>query len=172
MNNVANFIKWIYPQAKKLGELSPTFVTAQAALESGWGQSAIGNNLFGITRGSKWTGAVKLVTTTEYFSSADVKFTAPEEVLSVVKLGNRRYKYTVKRFFRDYANVTQCLADHTAILKNKGYADAWPYRANARIYVRKLMDCVGSKYATDTNYVRTMDSIIATVERVVKINNL
>ena len=31
--------------------LNPLFVAAQAALETGWGESAIGNNLFGITAG-------------------------------------------------------------------------------------------------------------------------
>ena len=49
---VKDFVKWIYPQARKMGEINPVFVTAQAALESGWGKSAIGNNLFGITKGS------------------------------------------------------------------------------------------------------------------------
>ena len=43
------FVAWIYPAAERIGEISPLFVTAQAALESGWGKSAIGNNLFGIT---------------------------------------------------------------------------------------------------------------------------
>lgn len=169
---INEFVAWIYPQAKKLGEISPTFVTAQAALESGWGKAAIGNNLFGITKGSKWTGAVRLVTTTEYFSSKDVKFSDPEQVMSVVKLGEHRYKYTVKRLFRDYANVAQCLSDHTSTLKYKCYADAWPYRSNPRIFVRKLQDSIGSKYATSPDYVHTMDSIIATVERVVSIQKL
>lgn len=92
------FINWIYPEAAK-GDISAVFVTAQAALESGWGKSAIGNNLFGITKGS-WTGAVELVTTTEYFNRPDVSFKAPEKVLSVTNLGNGRYKYNVKRLFR------------------------------------------------------------------------
>ena len=52
---VNDFVAWVYPEACK-GEISPVFVTAQAALESGWGKSGIGNNLFGITKGSSWTG--------------------------------------------------------------------------------------------------------------------
>ena len=47
---VNDFVAWVYPEACK-GEISPVFVTAQAALESGWGKSGIGNNLFGITKG-------------------------------------------------------------------------------------------------------------------------
>lgn len=162
------FVKWIYPQAKETGEISPVFVTAQAALESGWGASAIGNNLFGITKGSSWTGPVRLVTTTEWFSRPDVKFKAPEEVLRVVLKGHGRYKYTVRRLFRDYATVADCLRDHLSILKKPGYADAWPYRGDARQYVRRIMDAVGSRYATSPSYVETMDRLFRMVERVVE----
>ena len=161
---VSDFVAWIYPQAKKLGEIDPLFVTAQAALESGWGSSAIGNNLFGITKGSSWNGAVRLVTTTEYFSRPDVTFNAPEEVLEVVQVGERKYKYKVKRFFRDYDTVGDCLNDHLLVLRKKGYADAWPYRNDAGEYLRRIVDSVGSKYATDPNYVETMLKIIEMVK--------
>ena len=93
---VSDFVAWIYPKAKEMNEIDPLFVTAQAALESGWGKSAIGNNLFGITKGTTWAGPVQLVETTEYFSTPNVSFKAPEEVLNVTKVGERKYKYSVK----------------------------------------------------------------------------
>lgn len=164
---VSEFVKWIYPQAKKMGEIDPVFVTAQAALESGWGKSAIGNNLFGITKGSTWQGAVQLVNTTEYFTTSNVTFNAPEKVMSVTKIGEKRYKYAVKRLFRDYDSVADCLTDHLAILKKSGYADAWPYRKDARQYVRKIVDGIGSKYATSPDYVQTMDKVFVMVENAV-----
>lgn len=164
---VNEFVKWIYPQAKKMGEIDPVFVTAQAALESGWGKSAIGNNLFGITKGSTWKGAVQLVNTTEYFTTSNVTFNAPEKVMSVTKIGEKRYKYAVKRLFRDYDSVADCLTDHLAILKKSGYADAWPYRKDARQYVRRIVDGLGSKYATSPDYVQTMDKVFVMVENVV-----
>lgn len=164
---VSEFVKWIYPQAKKMGEIDPVFVTAQAALESGWGKSAIGNNLFGITKGSTWKGAVQLVNTTEYFNRPDVTFKAPEKVMSVAQIGEKRYKYAVKRLFRDYDSVTDCLTDHLVILKKPGYADAWPYRKDARQYVRKIVDNIGSKYATSPDYVQTMDKVFVMVENAV-----
>ena len=164
----SEFVKWIYPQAKKMGEIDPVFITAQAALESGWGKRAIGNNLFGITKGSTWKGAVQLVTTTEYFSQPDVTFRSPEKVLQVVTLSQYRYKYTVKRLFRDYDRVADCLADHLAILKKLEYSDAWPYRKNPELYVRKLVDNVGGKYATAPDYAEIMDKIFKMVRRIVK----
>jgi flagellar protein FlgJ len=161
---VSDFVAWIYPQVKNMDEIDPLFVTAQAALESGWGKSAIGNNLFGITKGTTWVGPVKLVTTTEYFSSPNVTFTSPEEVLDVTQIGDKKYKYKVKRFFRHYDSVGDCLRDHLRILKKKGYADAWPYRKDAKEYVRRIVDSVGSKYATDPNYVETMLKVIEMVK--------
>lgn len=161
---VNEFVAWIYPQAKRMNEIDPLFVTAQAALESGWGKSAIGNNLFGITKGTTWAGPVKLVTTTEYFTRKDVKFKHPEEILAIKEVGNGKYKYTVRRFFRDYDTVGDCLRDHLRILKKKGYADAWAYRHDANEYVRRIVDSVGLKYATDPNYVDTMCKIIEMVK--------
>ena len=44
------------------------------------------------------------------------------------------------------------------------YADAWPYRKVAKEYVRRIVDSVGSKYATDPNYVDTMYKVIEMVK--------
>ena len=164
---VNEFVKWLYPVAKQ-GEINPVFVVAQAALESGWGKSKIGDfNIFGITKGS-WKGPVILVTTFEYFTTPNVAFKAPECVLGVTKMGKNRYKYQVKRFFRDYGSLDECLKDHLAILKKPGFADAWPYRNDARQYVRRIVDNVGPKYATAPDYVQTMDRLFAMVEKAIK----
>lgn len=161
------FIKWIYPAAKQ-GEISPTFVTAQAALESGWGKSCTGRyNLFGITRGTTWKGPVLLVATTEYFTTPNVQFSSPECVLSITRLSENKYKYRVKRFFRDYQSLEECLADHLAILKKPGFADAWLYRKDPGMYVRKIQDNVGNKYATAPDYVSTMDKLFTMIEKTV-----
>lgn len=159
------FVNWIYPAAERIGEISPLFVTAQAALESGWGKYAVGNNLFGITKGSSWTGPVELVTTTEYFNRPDVSFKAPEKVISITDLGRGRYKYSVKRLFRQYNTVEDCLRDHLAILKKPGYADAWPYRNDPELFVEKIQDAVGNRYATAPDYVQIMKQMFASVKK-------
>ena len=48
-------------EENKAEAVSPRFTTAQAMLETGWGKSKIGNNIFGMTVGSSWTGRKKLV---------------------------------------------------------------------------------------------------------------
>ena len=84
------FVRKIYPAAARLyrsGGVHPLFVTAQAALETGWKIKGIGNNIFGITKGSKWTDPVSLELTTEYFKTPRVKFKAPERVVSIEHVG-------------------------------------------------------------------------------------
>lgn len=159
------FAKLVYNAAKKVSDINPIFVTAQAALESGWGKSAIGNNLFGITKGSSWTGATRLVLTTEYFKTADVKFKQPEKVVSVTYVRDNCYKYKVYRLFRDYPSIEDCLKDHLQILQKPHFADAWAYRHDPVEFVKRLVDNVGLKYATATNYVEIMISMFKSVER-------
>lgn len=168
------FTKTVYPAAKRLNDgdpkntLHPLFVTAQAALETGWKIKGIDNNIFGITIGSLWTGEKKLVRTTEIFSNPNVKFKVPEAVISVTPLVDGKYRYVVDRYFRVYANLEDCLSDHLSLLKKPMYADAWPYKDNPVEYAKRLVDDTGAKYATAPNYAKTMASVIKMVEDIVK----
>lgn len=166
----SQFVEWLYPSAcaaaRKTG-ISPVFITAQAALESGWGKSRIGEwNLFGITRGS-WTGPCILVETTEYFTRPDVRLRAPEEVLAVERTADGRYRCRVRRLFRDYPSLADALADHAAVLAQPCYADAWPYRGDPDRFVERLQDSAGARYATSPDYVATMRRLFRTVERII-----
>lgn len=164
------FVKWLYPSAK-MGEINTVFTITQAALETGWGATKIGNyNLFGVTKGGSWKGDTLLVLTTEIFDTPDRKFVAPEKVVSITKIvlnGNIRYKYKVYRLFRNYKSLAEALSDHQRILQLPGYADAWPYRKSAVEYAKRICDNKGSKYATDPNYLKSMLSIMKDVQRIV-----
>lgn len=153
------FAKEIYLAAKG-GEIDPVFVTAQACLETGWGKSKIGKfNIFGITKGS-WTGKTVLILTTEYFSTPNKVFKAPEKKVLVVKMGPTQYKYTVQRLFREYDSLKQALEDHTAIFKKDMYADAWPFRKDPVKFAEKICDNMGAKYATSPSYLTSLKSMI------------
>lgn len=168
MNNVEHFIREVYPAAceySQISGISPLFVTAQAALESGWGRSKIGRyNIFGITRGSNWHGRTLLHPTTEYFSRGDFTLTPPEQVISIKRLHDKRYQYRVMRLFRDYDSLRDALADHCRVLSGKGYSDAWAYRGDAREFLRRIQDNVGWRYATAPNYVEILMRVIDMVE--------
>lgn len=165
-----DFCKAIYRAAEKLNEISPVFVAAQACLESGWGEHKIGKyNVFGITRGSNWPiNRCILVTTREVFKTANVRFTSPEEVISIKRKAVGKYEYKVKRLFKDFNSYEECLQEHLRIYKKSGYADAWTYRKDAREFARRISDTTGWRYATDPNYYKTMCSMISSVEKIIR----
>lgn len=164
-----DFCRAIYKAAQKIGEISPLFVAAQACLESSWGLKKVGNyNIFGITKGSNWTGKTVLVLTSEVFNVPGKKFYPPEKVVSITKTSQGKYRYKVYRLFKDFASYDECLQEHLRIFKKPGYADAWPYRKDAMEFAKRITNNVGCKYATDPNYLTTMRAMIASVKKVVE----
>lgn len=156
------FAKKVY-QAAMNGEIHPLFVTAQAILETGWGAHIIGeNNIFGITKGS-WTGPVDIVTTTEYFSHDRKTFSPPDKVIKKLKLENGRWQYTIKRAFRHYETLEECLNDHTSIFKKSMYSDAWPYKDNPLMFALKITDSNKARYATSPAYYTNLRALIITL---------
>lgn len=109
--------------------LNPLFVASQAALETGWGRSAIGNNLFGITATDKWKGARKTVITHEYFKDCEQghRFS---KVHSITPLADGRYKYVVERAFRDYPSVRDCIIDHFNVLSLPRYREGFDHKGD------------------------------------------
>lgn len=168
------FCRRVYAAARALYEadpqnsVSPRFTTAQAMLESGWGDKAIGNNLFGMTVGSSWKGKRRMVRTTEYFTTPRKQLRAPERVISVKAAGNGLYRYTVERLFRDYDSLEEGLQDHNALFRKPMYADAWPRRLYAKEFARLISDRNGARYATDPNYYKTLCAMIDSVDRIIK----
>ena len=115
----------------------PASITlAQAALESGWGENAAGNNLFGIKADSSWKGPTISFRTTEHFDSKDVKLVDK---------------------FRRYDSWLASMVDHAQfLLKNPRYASCFKETTGAG-WARALQDC---KYATDPDYAKKLQSII------------
>ena len=159
----SEFVNKLLGPAQKLERKSGVpalFTIAQAALESGWGVHAIGNNLFGIKANPSWTGKTKTVTTTEYFNDQNQggKFA---EVISITP-ENGRYKYVVKDSFRDYDSLQDCLEDHTKFLvENSRYAKAFK-TSDPYLFADEVAK---AGYATAPAYASTLKSVIDTVKR-------
>lgn len=129
----AEFIQRIAPGAietqKKYGVFASISI-AQAILESGWGKSAIGNNLFGIKADSSWSGEYVECGTKEYD-------------------GGGAYSTTAK--FRAYSNWGESVEDHGKFLKdNSRYAKAGLF--SAKDYIGQAYALKSAGYATDPNY--------------------
>lgn len=117
---------------------------AQAAVESAWGQSGLAqepnNNLFGI-KGS-YNGQSVNMNTGEY--------------------GNGGY-YTTNAGFRKYPSYTESFEDNGALLRNQMgnyYSGTWVENSNN--YAQATQNGLQGRYATDPNYAKTLNSVIAT----------
>ena len=131
------FIQSILPSvqsaAAALG-VSPVAILAQAALETGWGSHAPGNNLFGIKAGGSWQGAYLSRLTQEFAGGAaemgEAAFRAYQSAADSVRnyaqmmLGSPRYQ-GVRGHGGD-------IAGFAAALQHSGYATD-PH------YARKLL---------------------------------
>lgn len=134
MYMVADLAVKDYPNSRIL----PSIVTAQAILETGWGQSEIMmrcNALFGVKATASWTGGYYSASTGEYYGTWT----------------------TTTALFRAYDSLEACLADHTDVLRQsryEGVIGGTDYKA----VCEKLQS---GGYATDPEYAQ---KLIATIE--------
>ncbi len=126
-----------------------TFMLAQAAHESGWGQRQIrnadgssANNLFGIKAGAGWQGAVAEVVTTEYIDGMPKKL--------------------VQRF-RAYASAEESFRDYARLMTNNSrYSQVLASGGDARRFAQGLQ---AAGYATDPAYADKLTRVINTTLR-------
>lgn len=142
---VAKLMPGAEPTAAKLG-ISPEAIIAQAALETGWGRAAIGNNIFGVKAHGGWKGKTQDVLTWEDTNGA----AAGGEVQIVDR-------------FRDYDSLADSFADHFRFLEqNSRYANAGVFsRQGDEAYFLALQR---AGYATDPAYAAKLSSILRTVK--------
>lgn len=114
----------------------PSVTMAQAILESGWGQYASGNNIFGIKTGNDWTGGVQYLTTNEQAADGSI--------------------YTITDAFRAYDSPAQSMEDHAQVLNQDLYQPV-VNSTNYRDACNALQQC---GYATAHNYSDTLVQII------------
>ncbi len=139
ISSAVDFVKQLQPfaqqAAKSLG-IDPNALLAQAALESGWGNSVIKNadgtssyNLFNIKADRSWRGKQSQVSTLEF----------DQGIARRVSSGFRAYN-SFQESFNDYVNF---------IRNNPRYDTALTKVNNAGQYMRELQR---AGYATDPSY--------------------
>ena len=147
--NPQSFIHQLWPHAKSAAQelgIDPRVLVAQAALETGWGQSMIKNekggnsfNFFGIKAGAVWSGDKTLSVTHEYFAGD---------------------KSVIEDEFRAYPSIEHSFNDYVAFLKgNARYEkviDA-AQRNDIDGYVNGLQ---AAGYATDPAYAEKIKAIV------------
>ena len=123
-------------EASKKSGVPASIILAQAALETGWGGSTIGDakNLFGI-KGTGPAGSIRVPT---------------EEVIN----GQR---VTINDNFRKYNSWQESIEDHGRLLQNSRYARAMAVKNDPDQFARELQK---AGYATDPEYASKLISIM------------
>ena len=120
---------------EKYGVL-PSVTLAQAIDESGWGEEAIGNNIFGIKATDDWTGKVQNSATSEQNPDGSYE--------------------QINADFRDYDSIEDSIVDHAEVLSQDRYSDV----ISAKNYVDACHAVQNGGYATSLTYADTLIDII------------
>lgn len=141
-----NFIQSLWPHAERAAHnlgVQPEVLLAQAALETGWGQSVIGmagassHNLFNIKADPSWDGRRVSVPTLEYMNGIAVKRNDA---------------------FRAYDSYAASFDDYVDFLReNPRYGSALRQAADPQAFVQSLQK---AGYATDPRYAQKITSIL------------
>ncbi len=138
-------------------------ILAQAALESGWGKSAIGNNIFGIKyRKGDW--GVQQVLTTEYFTNRK-DFAKLKPISVEFKQGLNKFKIVLRSEFADYRTPFEAFQEHAKLLLTDRYYHCLRWRNDPKRY---LIAVWRSGYATDPNYGRKMCAMVDSINKRLK----
>ena len=138
----------------------PALVTlGQAALESGWGRGAAGNNFFGV-KARSWESDKMLRTTYEVLSSPNAADFP--EILSVTRRADGRYTYQVRDWFRTYSSAEESFVQHNQLLQGSRYRTAFRYAADPYRFASAV---AAAGYATDPSYTRKLHDVMRLIER-------
>ena len=139
MSKQTDFIEKIKDGAiathQKYGILA-SLTIAQAALETGWGKCAIGNNIFGIKASTSWAGKTQTCQTSECINGEYIQVDAA---------------------FRDYDSVDESIIDHAMLFVNN---DRYANILGCEDYKQACQYVHDDGYATDPDYADKLISII------------
>ena len=139
---MANFSQTVMPllqqAAQQLG-VSPKILLAQTAIETGWGRSVVGNNLFGIKAGSSWNGQKINAATHEYENGGLVSITDA---------------------FRAYPSYEASVRDFVSVVAtNPRYRAALGTGEDVARYAHGLLS---GGWATDIGYAQKLQAVVGT----------
>ena len=144
---IALYLPYAYYVESKTG-LASTITLTQAALESAWGEKAVGNNFFGIKAKKNTTIAEKqLFLTREVLKNNTTKF---PEILSISKREDGMFEYQVRDWFMKYTTPSDSFADYANLFQRlPRYRKAWKNRTKPDVFFAEIHK---AQYATAPNY--------------------
>ena len=143
---INNYLPYAIEAGKRYG-INPIACLAQAAVETGWGEKAPGNNFFGIKANASWTGLMQEFLTTE----EDAYGNKTQQVLKF-----RAYT-SIKESFMDYGKLISSLSRYSAALNYPGYTQTAQY----------LQAIVNGGYATGSGYLNLCNQVVNSIKKYV-----
>jgi peptidoglycan hydrolase FlgJ len=138
---IQSFVDQLRPLLQQAGRqlgVSPEILLAQAALETGWGRSMVGNNVFGIKAGASWPGSQVTTTTHEVEAGQTVEREAA---------------------FRLYPSLDAAVQDYVALVGgSRRYQAVIGAGNDVAVYAQGL---AAGGYATDSDYASKLKAITA-----------
>ena len=157
------FVYKYYPfalEAEKDTGIPAIAIMAQAALESGWGKRAIGNNIFGIKKTGQDCDFQKVLTT-EYSTDKN-NFEGFDIESMVFDEDKNLYEFKVWQNFADYPTPKEAFLAHSQLLLTDRYKSALRWRYSP---VRYLVEIWRLGYATDPDYEQKMGNMVKSIKR-------
>lgn len=167
----SEFVKKYYAFAREAQQekgVSAIAILAQSALETGWGDHAPGNMMFGVKDTDGVNGNEQLITTFEYSRKPNC---TPQQagLISISKVepvkinGVQYYKYTGKDYFRKYPTPKESFVNHMEFFyKNSRYHKALTVANDPYAFLEEIAK---AGYATAPNYADLLKSIAKTIEK-------
>lgn len=138
-------------------------ILAQAALESGWGKKAIGNNLFGIKYNPKVNSKFQEVLTPEFFENRKDFENKGWNIASVeYHLSIHKFRVMLYAKFADYETIEEGFLAHAKLLQTERYKPAMQYAHDPKEFLKKVWEC---GYATDPYYGKKMSDMVDSITK-------
>lgn len=161
--NPKEFVNKYYPIAVQIEQETgiPALAScAQWAFESGWGESAIGYNLFGIKFRKGDYGYIKKLTT-EYSKSPN-DFQGKEIKSKTFDKEKGKYKYKIWDYFADYKSQEDAFNQYKRLLMSNRYKHCLRWKHSPKRY---LIAVWRSGYATQPDYPQRICPVVDSIKR-------
>lgn len=146
--------------SQKKTEVPAVAQLAQGAFESGWGEYAIGNNLFGI-KYKKGDPGYREILTTEYGDSPNL-FKGANIKSVTFDTKTKKYIYKIWQYFADYPTAQGAFLAHARLLLTKRYIHCLRWKDDPKRY---LIAVWRAGYATDPNYGSKISGMVDSVTK-------
>ena len=158
-----NFVQKYYPIALKIEretEIPALALCAQWAFESGWGDKAIGYNLFGVKFKKGDFGYIKRLTT-EHSKNPNA-FQGKEIKSKIWDKEHNDYKFKIFDYFADYETQEKAFEAHTQLLLSKRYKHCLRWNHSPKRYIIAVWR---SGYATQPDYPQRVCPVVDSIKK-------